>query len=299
MPHYGILHDHKLEGVDDLRGAEVYGLDDEKLGSIDDVIFEHSTGDIRYVVLKTGGLFSHKRVMVPAARIEPYGDQDGRFYIDLDKGLLKEMPEFKEEALANAGGWSAFELENERFWTENPLVNSKLTGRMITPPHEEEEIGLNFAIGSTGPVASGTKSGLKLERMGHQDDLLGVGSGVNKTTLRPKRPSIGGKEDVEMIERGKREAERREVMSPVGSEIEIPREAPPASHEEAFTKGSMREPGVYKLDPVVESEQGAGPSERQTVDLGLRWNAFQQGLRARRKSLVVECPSCASQEKAA
>ena len=298
MPHYGMLHDHKLEGVNDLRAAEVYGVDDEKLGTIDDVIFDHSTGDIRYIVLKTGGLFSHKRVMVPASRLEPYGqEQEDKFYVDLDKELLKAMPEFKEEALANAAGWSALELESEKFWTENPLVNNKLTGRMITPPHEEEE-GLNFAIGSNGPAVSGTKADLKPEKMGKQDDLLGVASGVSKTTLRPKKPSIGGKEDVEMIERGKREAERREVMSPAGSEIEIPRK-PPASHAEESTADSMREPGVYKLDPVVESEQGAGPPERQNVDLGPRWNGFQQSLRVVRSRIVVECQRCASQDKAA
>ena len=45
MPHYGILREHKLEEVDDVRGADVYGVNDEKLGTIDDVIFDHSSGD--------------------------------------------------------------------------------------------------------------------------------------------------------------------------------------------------------------------------------------------------------------
>ena len=31
MPHYGLLHDHKLEDVDDLRGADVYGATSEEL----------------------------------------------------------------------------------------------------------------------------------------------------------------------------------------------------------------------------------------------------------------------------
>ena len=34
----------------------MYGLDDEKLGKVDDVIFDHATGSIRYVVVDTGRL---------------------------------------------------------------------------------------------------------------------------------------------------------------------------------------------------------------------------------------------------
>jgi uncharacterized protein YrrD len=39
MPHYGILHNYKFEDGQDVRGAEVYGVNDEKLGKVDDVIF--------------------------------------------------------------------------------------------------------------------------------------------------------------------------------------------------------------------------------------------------------------------
>src|SRR5581483_12024041 len=89
MPHYGILREYKLEDVDDVRGADVYGVNDEKLGTIDDVIFDHSNGEIRYIVLKTSGLLSSKRTMVPANRIEPYGNHDDKFYAELDKERLE------------------------------------------------------------------------------------------------------------------------------------------------------------------------------------------------------------------
>jgi sporulation protein YlmC with PRC-barrel domain len=290
MPHYGILREQKLEGVDDLRGAEVYGVNDEKLGTIDDVIFDHSNGEIRYIVLKTGGLLSRRKVMVPANRIEPYGQDDNKFYADLDKERLDMLPEFKEEALKTDAAWSAFEKEYEKLWTESTVMYNKVTGRIITPPHEEE---INPPMSSRqAPVASGTKPDLKPEKMGKEDDLLGVASGTGKTTLRPRKPSIGGKEDVEMMQRAQQETPS-EVTSPIGSEIDIPQEEPPIS-----TRESMREPGVYKLDPVVETEQGAGPSESPS-NLGRRWNDFQQSLRVVRSRIVVECPRCASHDKAA
>ena len=55
MAHYGTLRDFRFSetDVDDVRGSSVYGTDDDKLGKIDDVIFDHSTGDIRYAVIDT------------------------------------------------------------------------------------------------------------------------------------------------------------------------------------------------------------------------------------------------------
>jgi uncharacterized protein YrrD len=51
--------------IDDIRGAAVYGLGDEKLGKIDDVIFDSDNGQIRYVVVHTGGWLSSRRFLVP------------------------------------------------------------------------------------------------------------------------------------------------------------------------------------------------------------------------------------------
>jgi len=303
MPHYGILRDHKLEGVDDLRGADVYGVNDEKLGTIDDVIFDHSSGDIRYIVLKTGGLLSRKKVMVPAGRVEPYGNHDDKFYAELDKERLEMLPEFNDETLKSHSNWSKFEREHNKRWHDGAVMYNQSSGRIITPP-PEDVIGDPMASGRVS--VAGSRPDLTPERMGKEDDLLGVASGTGKTTLQPKKPSIGGKEDVEMIRRGQREADehgqreadeherqQREIMNPVGGEIEIPREEPVVSRE------AMREPGVYKLDPVIETEQGAGPVERDNINRGRRWNDFQQNLRSRRDKIVVDCPDCASQDKAA
>lgn len=293
MPHYGILRDHKLEGIDDLRGADVYGVNDEKLGTIDDVIFDHSSGDIRYIVLKTGGLLSRKKVMVPANRVEPYGNHDDKFYAELDKERLEMLPEFNDETMKAQGDWSTYEKDYEKRWSDGAVMYNKNTGRLITPPPEEV---VSPAIGSRSAPASGRKLDLKPEKVGKEDDLLGVASGVSKTTLRPKKPSIGGREDVEMM---RRERETREVMNPVGEELEFQREEP-GSRAEGVRSETIGEPGVYKLDPIVETEQGAGPTERLAdLDRGRRWNAFQQNLRSRRDRIVIDCPTCASQDKAA
>ena len=220
MPHYGLLHDHKLEDVDDLRGAEVYGVNDEKLGTIDDVIFDHSSGEIRYILLKTGGLLSGKKVMVPANRVEPYGHHDDKFYAELDKERLEMLPEFNNETLKNEGDWAKFEKNYEERWNDGTVMYNKDTGRIITPPTNEQ------AQPSGGqPLSQQARESLNKDftpqRMGKRDELWGVGdSGTGKTTLRPEKASIAGREDAVLQNESRQNAGQQNMSQrSVGQQI--------------------------------------------------------------------------------
>src|SRR4051812_1880020 len=317
MPHYGILRDHKMEDVDDLRGADVYGVNDEKLGTIHDVIFDHSSGDIRYIVLKTGGMLSRKKVMVPANRVEPYGNHDDKFYAELDKERLEMLPEFTEDKMKAQGDWSTYEKDYEKRWSDGEVLYNKNTGRIITPPIEQVQPAGGQPLSQQ--ARESLNRNLTPQRMGKRDELWGVGdSGTGKTTLQPQKASIAGREDAmrqnagqqdighrsPARERVPQDASRenpnplpnqttREVEGTMGTDFQV------SSSPESSASEAMREPGVYKLDPVVETEQGAGPTEHQEINRGRRWNDFQQGLRNRRDRIVVDCPTCASQDKAA
>jgi sporulation protein YlmC with PRC-barrel domain len=293
MPHYGLLHDHKMEDIDDLRGAEVYGVNDEKLGTIDDVIFDHSSGEIRYILLKTGGLLSGKRVMVPANRVEPYGNHDDKFYAELDKERLEMLPEFNDDKLKTEGDWAQFEKNYEERWNDGTVMYNKDTGRIITPPTNEQ-------IQPEGqPLSQQARESLNRDftpqRMGKRDELWGVGdSGTGKTTLRPQKASIAGREDASRENPNPLPHQTtREVEGVMSTDFLV------SSSPESSTQEAIREPGVYKVDPIVETEQGAGPVDRQDINRGRRWDDFQQNLRARRNRIVVDCPHCASQDKAA
>jgi len=283
-----------MEDIDDLRGAEVYGVNDEKLGTIDDVIFDHSSGEIRYIVLKTGGLLSGKRVMVPANRVEPYGNHDDKFYAELDKERLEMLPEFNDDKLKTEGDWAQFEKNYEERWNDGTVMYNKDTGRIITPPTNEQ---VQPTEGQ--PLSQQARESLNRDftpqRMGKRDELWGVGdSGTGKTTLRPKKASIAGREDASRENPNPLPHQTtREVEGVMSTDFLV------SSSPESSTQEAIREPGVYKVDPIVETEQGAGPVDRQDVNRGRRWDDFQQGLRARRNSIVVDCPHCASQDKAA
>src|SRR6266853_4918035 len=70
MAQCGMLRDYRFtNAAEDIRGSKLYGLNDEKLGKIDDVIFEHASGTIRYVAVDTGGWLSTKKFIVPAERL--------------------------------------------------------------------------------------------------------------------------------------------------------------------------------------------------------------------------------------
>jgi sporulation protein YlmC with PRC-barrel domain len=334
MPHYGLLHDHKLEDVDDLRGAEVYGVNDEKLGTIDDVIFDHSSGEIRYILLKTGGMLSGKRVMVPANRVEPYGHHDDKFYAELDKERLEMLPEFNNESLKNEGDWAKFEKNYEGRWNDGAVMYNKDTGRIITPPADEQ---LNPSGGQ--PLSQQARESLNRDftpqRMGKRDELWGVGdSGTGKTTLRPQKASIAGREDAALQNESRQNAGQQNIGErSVGQQEhrrtetaweDASRENPnPLPHQTTrevegvmstdfqvssspeSTQEAMREPGVYKLDPVpgqsttARRDVSESPNQALNANYGRRWMQFQQHLREHRDKVVSGCNLCGTQDKAA
>src|SRR5450755_2222120 len=72
MARYGTLGDYRFsdtqEAALDIRGANVYGPKDQKLGEIADVVFDEATGAVIFAVVDTGGWLSSKRFVVPLRR---------------------------------------------------------------------------------------------------------------------------------------------------------------------------------------------------------------------------------------
>ena len=66
-------------------------------GKVDDVIFDHSRGDIHYVVVDTGGWLSSRKFLVPTERLRISSKHDGDFETDLDKKRIEDFPPYREE----------------------------------------------------------------------------------------------------------------------------------------------------------------------------------------------------------
>ncbi len=140
MPHYGLLRDYKFEGItagEDIRGAKVYGRNDEKLGTIDDVIFNHSSGDITYIVVDTGGWFSSKKFLVPAYRLHTSTHDEGAYSVNLDKEQVENLPRYQESDLSSQQRWQSYEKSYSDAWHAGPVQHREGSDRNLTPTGEE------------------------------------------------------------------------------------------------------------------------------------------------------------------
>ena len=292
MPHYGILRDYKFDDIEDVRGADVYGVNDERLGTIQDVIFDHSSGEIRYVVVDAGGLLSSKKFLVPINRIEPYGHHDDKFYAELDKDRIQMLPEFNDQTLKSESAWNDYERKYEEHWkTVGDVMRNESTGRIITPPTEEV-----ITSGSSLPLSEEDKASLNRDftpqKVGRRDEYFGVAPSGDDVTLRPAKPSIGGREDV-LLQQQDLSRQRKSPGGPKVSSRKVT-ERPRVSDQPG-----LREPGVYKLDAVPETEKKSDMNEPLNAHYGRRWIGFQNRLREGRDKVVQNCPLCGTQKKVA
>lgn len=140
MAHYGILRDYRFENADeDIRGAKVYGRNDDKLGKIDDVVFDHSTGEIQYAVVDTGGWLSTKKFLVPASRLRTSAKHDGDFEADLTKEQVQSFPAYNEKDLESEQNWGEYDRAFKAKWKEDPVMHREATDRNITPTTQQME----------------------------------------------------------------------------------------------------------------------------------------------------------------
>jgi len=134
MSHYGTLRDYRFpESSEDIRGSHLYGLNDEKLGKIDDVIFDHTTGLIRYVVVDTGGWLKTKKFIVPAERLRASTEHKDDFSIDLNKKQIENFPPYEESDLESEKKWADYEGRYRSKWEASPVMHRAGTDRNITP----------------------------------------------------------------------------------------------------------------------------------------------------------------------
>jgi len=142
MPRYGTLGDYRFsntqDAADDIRGAKVYGPNDEKLGEIDDVIFDQATGGIVYVVVDTGGWLSSHKFLVPPERIRPSLQHQDDFLVDLTKEQIKGFPPYDSAALGSDELWADYEKRYRSKWVDGPVMHRAGTDRNITPTTDQQ-----------------------------------------------------------------------------------------------------------------------------------------------------------------
>lgn len=282
MAHYGRLREYRFsDDVDDIRGASLYGVDDEKLGKIDDVIFDHASGTIQYAVVDSGGWFSSKKFLVSADRIRPYEKDDSDFYTDMTKQQIEALPRYDEDR------FSKDDRENERDWsdyderyrksleTDGGVLHREASTHTITPEPSEM------------PAAG---EALPDEEAYQPDRVAGVFTDTapnpNKTRLRP-----GGI------------AARAEDSAAPGAFVAT--DKPTGLEEDALDRSARRPVGTAgSTDPLtsntVRSQRDHLTDPEQVYNSEdmrhRRLAAFENHLRRNRVDITSSCRSCDTKE---
>jgi hypothetical protein len=254
MAHYGMLRDYRFSSdVDDIRGATLYGIDDEKLGKIDDVIFDHASGTIRYAVVDSGGWLSSKKFLVSADRIRPDARHEDDFSADMTKKQIEALPRydddnFKHDADDNDRAWSDYdERYRKSLETTGDVLHREGSTHTITP-------GPGELPASGEPLAN--------EDSLQPDRVAGIFTdptpNSNRTRMRPSGI-----------------AARAEDSALAGQSV--PEDMPTRLEEEALDR---------KYPTGTERSPSFGADRRR------RFSSFEDHLRRNRVDITSSCRSC-------
>ncbi len=252
--HYGMLRDYRFsDDVDDIRGAALYGADDDKLGKIDDVIFDHATGTIQYAVVDTGGWLSSKKFLVPASRIRPSGKNDDDFSINATKQQIEALPKYDENATTTDVQWAEHDTRQREAWDSGPVMHKEGSTHSITPEPSEMPAGAGSGVDDQAYMP---------DRM--VDKFTSAAPDPSKIRMRPSGLAADAEDS-----RLPGSSQRREIPTLAAEEAE----------DRAVQAGRDH---LTAPDDVYVSER----------DRATRWSAFEEQLRKNRVDVTSSCHSC-------
>jgi sporulation protein YlmC with PRC-barrel domain len=293
MAHIGTLRDFKFKGeVDDIRGAHLYGRGNEKLGKVDDVVFDHAGGTIQYLVVDTGGWLRSNKFLVPADRVNARGDTGEDFTCDLTKAQIERFPEYKDSIIRSNADWQAYE-ERYRgsYSSEGDVLHREGSDHLITPEASE----LPPSRGDADIDSTPTRL---------VDKFSSTEPSSDKTRLRPsgtaarvedaKNPGRAlENESAAWTEQGATSRNRRATDRPLDEDIIISdRDASEAPYlvgeSERFTNpyDATTDPAAYRAGNDLNSRIGSRyASNRRLAD-------FEETLRRNRVDITATCRAC-------
>jgi sporulation protein YlmC with PRC-barrel domain len=310
MAHHGILRDYRFsDDVDDIRGATLYGTDDEKLGKVDDVIFDHSSGTIQYAVIEAGGWFSSKKFVVPAERIRPYGENSNDFAIDMTKQQIESLPLYDEERFGKGKDW------NQEHWNEydkqyrgaySQSRDSNVTG---VADDRDKDTQRRDSMETTGDV-------LHREGSTHiitptPDELPATGEALaDEDAYTPDRvagkfPETGPNAGKVRLRPGGLAARAEDTAAPGAFQgSDIPTSLEENELDEGVDVNSRRSPvGTQSASSISPGNTSWDTTQRdrlnRTGDVDVddrvrqgRWGAYEDHLRRNRVDITASCRSC-------
>ncbi len=102
MPKSTTHPDHQMISSEDVEGADVYGPNRNKIGSIDHLMIDKESGRIAYAVMSFGGLLglAHSHYPIPWGALY-YDTGLGGYMTNITEQQLHDAPEFSDDAWAD------------------------------------------------------------------------------------------------------------------------------------------------------------------------------------------------------
>jgi sporulation protein YlmC with PRC-barrel domain len=105
-----------LIGSDKVEGTAVYGANNEKIGSIERVMIEKTTGQVSYAVLSFGGFFGLGDDHYPVPwNLLKYDTELGGYRTDISGNRMKGAPKHGTETVWD---WSAGSKEVDDYYSD-------------------------------------------------------------------------------------------------------------------------------------------------------------------------------------
>jgi sporulation protein YlmC with PRC-barrel domain len=112
--------------INSLTGYRV-GATDGEIGEVEDFYFDDETWTIRYVVAKTGGWLSGRKVLLATTAISERGIKGGLFPINLTKEQISDSPDIDTEKPVSRQQEA---MLNQHHWWENYWGSGSYGGEM-------------------------------------------------------------------------------------------------------------------------------------------------------------------------
>jgi sporulation protein YlmC with PRC-barrel domain len=194
MTHYRALGTQRVsDDVRDVRGTTIRRSDGVQVGKVDDVILDHETMEIRYLVVGDADWPEAGIFVLPAERVSVDENHEDGLATGATTQQVENAPQYGPGSLRSADEWTKYEREFKKYWEEQPVMHMKDSYRIVTPPEEP-------APTQAGPINEGSRgSGDRVADAGKlfPERMTSVFSdptpGSGKVTLRPR--SISRAED--------------------------------------------------------------------------------------------------------
>lgn len=189
MTHNGSIGTQAVpEDIRDIRGTIVRGADNKKLGEVSDVIVDHDTMDIQYLVVESQGWLDSGTFLLAANRVSRDENDENNLAATATRQQIEQSPTYDNQVQKSGDEWNRYETEFKRYWDEEPVMHIKGSDRVITMPDQKDAAQANSQLESREPDENEPNvSDLFPERMTPVFSDTAPGSG--KVTLRPKAVS--------------------------------------------------------------------------------------------------------------